>query len=98
MAHVRALASWSKHRCASLAGSQVGLCRTRGFFLVSIPILAGSGTAHLERDGFVSEAEAFGELYTKRKRHTLLFQNYETYTQLFQAKGRLIPSHECVFL
>ncbi|CAJ1448040.1 unnamed protein product, partial [Effrenium voratum] len=28
---------------------------------------------------------AFGELYTKRKRHTLLFQNYETYTQLFQA-------------
>ncbi|CAJ1408468.1 unnamed protein product [Effrenium voratum] len=29
--------------------------------------------------------QAFGELYTKRKRHTLLFQNYETYTQLFQA-------------
>eukprot|EP00434_Breviolum_minutum_P024216 symbB.v1.2.021381.t1/scaffold1834.1/size99453/1 len=28
---------------------------------------------------------AFGELYTKRKRHTLLFHDFETYTQLFQA-------------
>ncbi|CAE7251245.1 unnamed protein product [Symbiodinium natans] len=28
---------------------------------------------------------AFGELYTKRRRHSLLFQDYETYTQLFQA-------------
>jgi len=28
---------------------------------------------------------AFGELYTKRKTHTLLFHDYETYTQLFQA-------------
>lgn len=29
-------------------------------------------------------AKAFGELYTKRKRHTLLFHDFETYTQLFQ--------------
>jgi len=28
---------------------------------------------------------AFGELYTKRKTHTLLFHNYETYVLLFQA-------------
>lgn len=28
---------------------------------------------------------AFGELYTKRKRHTLLFHDFETYTELFQA-------------